>query len=167
MAKVLLVRALLIICAVSFATCLAAQATRAMGWLVPSSLYAALMISLFAISVITGLLQFRVELIEREWPFFTFESYRTLFRKFPPWLALISGVLLIWSVAAPTHPKIGEQAYVLLAAIFALEGGALASLHRQPWLLKRLTCQNGHEINHFNRFCPTCGECLPRLPGSA
>lgn len=166
MAKVFLVRVLLIVCAMSFAACLAAQATRAMGWFVSPSLYAVLFIILFAISAITGLLQFRIELIEREWPFFTFESYRTLFRKFPLWLALLSGALLSWVVVAPTYLRIGEQAYVLLAAIFALEGGALASLHRQPWLLKRLTCQNGHEINHFNRFCPTCGECLPRLPGS-
>lgn len=119
-----------------------------------------------AISVVIGLLQLRVEILQREWPFFTYASLRTLFRRFPPSLGAFAVAFAGWQIAGSVLFGLPPQNYALFAAMYSVEIGAVLSLLRQPWLLQELTCPNGHAIRYFNRFCPTCSAVLPRIAGS-
>lgn len=118
------------------------------------------------IAAVIGLLQLRVEILQREWPFFTYASLRTLFRRFPPWLGALAVLFIGWQIAGPVLLGLPPQDYALFAAMYAVQIGALQSLIRQPWLLQQLTCPNGHAIRYFNRFCPTCSALLPKIAGS-
>ena len=146
-----------------FGTCLVAQLLTCAGMAPPLIVFAILFFTTFVFSGVIGLLQIRVEMIEREWPLFTYESFRTLFRRFPPWVGLVAIAMFVWHAIAISR----GQGYPFLAGMLAMEFGALQSLQRQPWLLENLICPDGHPISYYNRFCPTCGASLPRIPGSA
>jgi hypothetical protein len=150
-----------------FSACVAAQLLTHFCNDLPLSVYVAAFLSTFAVAGAIGILQIRVEMIEREWPFFTYESARTLFRRFPLWTGMTAAAMLVWHALILGQPQTEGQSYPLIAGILALEFGALRSLQRQPWLLDNLACPDGHPIAYYNRFCPTCGVALPKIPGSA
>jgi len=150
-----------------FFACSIAQILITADVALPIEPYVTLFLTVFVISGVIGLLQIRVEMIEREWPFFTYESIRTLFRRFPIWAGVAAAFMAVWHTFVIGSPEANGQSYPLLAGILALEFGAVQSLRRQPWLLENMTCQDGHPITHYNRFCPTCGATLPKIPGSA
>jgi len=150
-----------------FFACIAAQLLSHFGSELPLSAYVMAFLTTFAITCVIGILQIRVELIEREWPFFTYESVRTLFRRFPLWAGLVAAAMFVWHTMILGELQTEGQSYPFLAGILALEFGALQSLLKQPWLLNKLACPDGHPITHYNRFCPTCGVSLPKIPGSA
>lgn len=155
------------ICKWLFLVCLIAQLSTVVGFALPFMLLVILFLAVFVISGCIGLLQIRVEIIEREWPFFTQESVRTLYRRFPPWAGVVAVAMFVWHALTISSQVTGGLSYALLAALFAWEFGAVRSLQRQPWLLEKLTCPDGHPIRYYNRFCPTCGALLQRIPGSA
>ena len=155
------------VCIGLFVMCSIAQLLVTTGLALPIRLYVTLFLIVFVISGVIGVLQIRVEMIEREWPFFTYESIRTLFRRFPPWAGVAAVVMAVWHAFVIGSPEANGQSYALLAGILALEFGAVQSLRRQPWLLENLTCKDGHPITYYNRFCPTCGASLPKIPGGA
>ena len=154
------------VCKFLFLACLIAQLCSAIGLAPPLAIYVILLLTVFAVSGAIGILQIRVEMIERSWPFFTYESIHTLFRRFPPWAGVVAAAMFGWHVLTVSSQEIDGHGYALLAGVLALEFGAVRSLQRQPWLLEKLTCPDGHPIRYFNRFCPKCGALLPRIPGS-
>ena len=167
MSRTLLATLIAKACIGLFVVCSIAQLLIAVHFVLPIGLYVTIFFIVFLISAVIGLLQIRVEMIEREWPFFTYESIRTLFRRFPIWAGVAAVFMAVWHTFVIGSPQANGQSYPLLAGILAVEFGAVQSLRRQPWLLENLTCQDGHPITHYNRFCPTCGASLPKIPGSA
>ena len=153
-----LVKWLLLLTWMAFAVCIVAQATSVLGINAPMQLYVTLFLSAFVIGGATGIIQFKIILIERDW---WLGSRETLLRHFPIWIVVLCIALGI-GIAAQAVFLPSEYSPLSLALVFAAEAGALSSLSRQPWLLIRHTCQNGHEVNFYNRFCPTCGVLLPR-----
>ncbi len=142
----------------AFAVCIVGQAFAGLGFNPPIGLYVALFLSVFLIGTATGIVQFKIVLIERDW---LLGSYETLLRCFPIWVVLLCIALVVGIVVqALLQPT--DSSYLGLALGFALQAGALSSLSRQPWLLIKHACPNGHEVNFYNRFCPTCGALLPR-----
>ena len=134
---------------------------------VPVQIHAFLFLTLLTVSVTTRIFQFRVELIEREWPLFTFESIHTLYRRFPIRSGIIAALLFALYFAASIGGRVNESIFLVLSAMFVVEYGALRSLLLQPWLLEDLTCPSGHKVRYFNRFCPSCGIVLPKIKGCA
>ena len=168
MTRIRIARALTNACLVLSAISLVVELLSAsIGILIPIEIYFILAPALFAIGVATQILQFRVELIEREWPLFTFESIRTLYRRFPIWTGGALIFLFLLYIALGVSGRYDDSILIFLSAIFLIEYGALRSLLLQPWLLDNLLCPNGHAIRYFNRFCPSCGIILPRIKGCA
>ncbi|WP_132982810.1 hypothetical protein [Thermomonas haemolytica] len=142
----------------AFAVSIVAQAISAVGVNAPVQLYVALFLSAFVIGGVTGIIQFKIVLIERDW---WLGSRETLLRRFPIWIAALCIALGIGIVAQAVFLP-SDYSHLSLALVFAIEAGALTSLSRQPWLLTKHTCQNGHKVSFYNRFCPTCGVLLLR-----
>ena len=166
MERTTLAHALLRLSVAGMVICVFAQMASWVRLVLPMWLLVALGLMFAMISIAIGLLQLRVEILQREWPFFTYASVRTLFRRFPPWLGVVAVLLVGWHIVGPVLFGLPPQVYALFGGMYAVEMGALLSLLRQPWLLQRLRCPDGHAIRYFNRFCPSCGVSLPKVPGS-
>ena len=143
-----------------------AQLFTSLGKPPPIGFFFLLFLTVAVITGAIGLLQMRVEMIEREWPLFTYESIRTLYRRFPLWVAAIVAAMIVWHVLVFFTLGDESPSYPMIGIASALELGAVQSLRRQPWLLEQLTCPDGHPIVYYNRFCPTCGVSLPKISGS-
>ena len=111
-----------------------------------------------AVNVITFKVRFPAyDLLDWEW------DWRSVFRGSPAWLHAICVLLLAYAVLAPEAGRVSAVGMF----VFCLELSVLYSFHRQPWLLVGLVCPNGHKVSLVNRFCPTCGTCIPKHQASA
>lgn len=97
------------------------------------------------------------DLLDWEW------DWKSVLRGSPIWLHVICVLLFAYAVLAP---EFGRVSAIGMFA-FCLELSVLYSFHRQPWLLVGHVCPNGHKISLANRFCPTCGTCVPKHKASA
>lgn len=120
-----LVKWLLSLGLVGLAVSIVAQAISAVGVNAPVQLYVALFLSAFVIGGVTGIIQFKIVLIERDW---WLGSRETLLRRFPIWIAALciaSGIgIVAQAVFLPS-----DYSHLSLALVFAIEAGALTSCH--------------------------------------